>query len=582
MTLTSKTPSKNSFQLILGIIFLACIVVLPSRVPAWFDGLPWDGTEETWVVLAIIPFLLALGKKFLSFRSSIIFLVGILVLKTFLYFVAPQGGWIVKAYPKLSQEELFYSTGYCLYFKAVCDAQKPRHMSGKFNLLASEGWVKTFSTTWNRNASGIFQKPWKKKLDFPLDWAIPLTYKKYDELNPTFEIKGTLFVPEGKKFVLVAEGVEEGSLFATNKDGKNIILSPAKNFLEAKTAPFLAEGKWRISGHLKYKGSKWSLIPAWVDSNQVVTSDLGRGSLWQDGSAFKIDSNKIAFYKYLSWVGDGLLCLFLLIWAIWTASFLAKEQVLTFPLAGFSLLIIIAAILSGPTIDKALKIINQVDVTKISHLGVSIIFVTSGFLFWAYINKDFRNFHHSRIVRSIFLFFGFPSLIFFYHTWGHKLGQWYVYVPGNDMAAYQFFARRIVVGGEWFSGGESAMMGRELYPYIRALAGGLFGQSVVSWSMFDVWCVLGAATLLGSLALKFRMPPLTAFLTSLAYLGMIFTGSYRYHIGIGMSENAAMLFMILAAWFCLKPVRVKRLIFFWLLYLEYLVIGLDRIIWELL
>ena len=50
-----------------------------------------------------------------------------------------------------------------------------------------------------------------------------------------------------------------------------------------------------------------------------------------------------------------------------------------------------------------------------------------------------------------------------------------MYVGGDDMAACQFFARRIVVGGEWFSGGESAMMGRELYPYIKALAGGLFG-----------------------------------------------------------------------------------------------------------
>ena len=218
ITQTSKTTSKNSFQLILGIIFLASIVLLPSRVPAWFDGLPWNGTEETWVVLAVIPFLLALGKKFLSLRSSIVFLVGILALKTFLYFVAPQGGWVVKAYPKLSQEELFYPTGYCIYFGAVCDAQEPRHMRGKFNLLTSEGWVKTFSTTWNRNASGIFQKPWREKMDFPLDWAIPLTYKKYDELNPIFEIKGTLFVPEGKKFVLVAEGVEEGSLLAKNNN----------------------------------------------------------------------------------------------------------------------------------------------------------------------------------------------------------------------------------------------------------------------------------------------------------------------------------------------------------------------------
>ena len=559
MTLASKIFTKNSFRLILGIIFLAGIVMLPSRVPAWLDGLPWNGVAETWVVLAIIPFLFALGRRFLSFKYSIFFLAGILVVKIILYSGAPAGGWLVKAYPKMSQEELFYDTGYCVYFKDVCKRQEPRHMMGKFNLLTSEGWVKTFATTWNQNASGILQKPWRERMDFPLDWAIPLSVKRYEDLNPIYEIEGTLFVPEGKQFALIAEGVEEGSLLAKNKEGKDVVLFPVKSFAEVKQVALLPEGKWRVSGKLKYKGAQWSLIPVWVESNQAVISNMSRGSFWQDESVLSLDSNTIAFYKGLSWVSDALMCLFFLAWAIWTAGILVKEQVLTLPLAGFSSLILFVSIFFGPMIDKVLKMVNQVDVTKISHLGVSTIFAGLGFLFWTYIKKDYRIFHSSRIVRSTFVFFGLPSLVFFLHTWGHKIGQWYVFVAGNDMTGYQFFSRRIVVGGEWFTGGESAVMGRELYPYVRALAGGLFGQSVVSWSMFDVWCVLGAATLLGSLALKFRMPPLTAFLTSMAYLCMTFNGSYRYCIGQGMSENTAMLFLFLAAWFLLQARESGRI-----------------------
>jgi hypothetical protein len=552
MALVVNIFAKNSFRLFLGFVFLGTVIMLPTRVPAWFDGLPWVGDANIWVVLIIIPFLLFIGKKFLSFQYSIFFLAGLIILKAILFFGAPTGGWLVKVYPKMEQKQLYYGSGYCIFFPAICKVKEPRNTRSKFNLLTSEGWVKTFSTVWNQKASGILQQPWKEKLDFPLDWALPLSAQTYKGLNPVIEIEGTLLVPEGKQFVLIAEGVEEGNLIAKNEEGKIFTLSPLKSFAEAKQVSLLPEGQWKVSGKLKYKGPKWSLIPTWVESNQVVISNLERGNLWQDESVLYLDSKNLAFYISLSWVSDALICLFFLVWAIWTARFLIDEQVLTLPLASFSFLIFCVPILFGPMFNFALKMVNQEDLTKLSHLGISTTFAGLGFLFWTYCKNDYRNFHPSRIVQSIFLFFGLPVLCFFLYKWTPQIGQWKVFIPGDDMGGYQFISRRILVGGEWLSGGESALMGKELYPYIRAIAGGLFGQSVVSWSMFDVWSVLGAATLLGALALKFRMPPLTAFLTSMAYLCMTFIGSYRYLIGKGMSEYTAMIFIILAGWFLLQ------------------------------
>jgi hypothetical protein len=78
--------------------------------------------------------------------------------------------------------------------------------------------------------------------------------------------------------------------------------------------------------------------------------------------------------------------------------------------------------------------------------------------------------------------------------------------------------------------------------------------------------VLGAAMLLASLAIKFRLTPFIAFLTSTLFLAIFLIGAFRYHIGRGLTEILAMIFMMLAAWFlcqgregCAKRVSLATL-----------------------
>ena len=154
-----------------------------------------------------------------------------------------------------------------------------------------------------------------------------------------------------------------------------------------------------------------------------------------------------------------------------------------------------------------------------------------------------------KIGRTIFLLFG-PALLFFYSlTWWADLEHWFKVVIQDDWAGYQLFARRIIVGGEWLTGGGSAAHGKELHPYILAALHILFGQSGFSMKMLDAWSVLCAAILLAKLAIEFRLTSFAAFLTSMVFL-MIFTiGSFRYHIGRGLTETIAMILMMFAAWF---------------------------------
>jgi len=563
--------SKNLiFRFTFGGCMLALVLALSSGVPGWFDGLPWVGRLETLAVILVTPFLMALGWKFLSFRWSIFFLLTLLVLKIFLFVGAPAGGWIVKIKPNISIDLIHPEDGgFCTYLHMelpkICDRH---HFIGGFKWFGKE-WTETYATFWNKEASGILKEPWTEKHDFPLDWAIPIKAKNFDALNPTIEIDGVLLLPKTIKFAVVAEGLKEGSLLATNENGESYILSPAKNFEEAAQQEFqLPKGsRWQLSGNFRYAGDDWSLVPVIVRDDGSVSSSLGRDLLWQNKIVLSLTSWEIQLYKYLSWIMDSGICVYFLIWGFWVVRFQIKEQFLTLPLALFSILAVTFTIVLAPFVTYALELVHMSDATNVSQLGISIILVAMGYLFWSFIRKDYRSFHPDKMGRFIFILFGPALLIFFANKWWSEIGQWWQWVPGDDWTTYQFFARRIVVGGEWLTGGQSALLGKELYPYVTALSHGLFGQSSFSQRMLDVWSVLCASIILAKMALKLKLTPFTAFITSTAFLMIYLIGSFRYHIGKGLCETTAMIFMMLAAWFLYEAreggaIRIAIAIFF--------------------
>ncbi len=538
----------KTLMLLLGIIFLVLVLATPSGVTAWFDGLPWVNGSETLTLSVIVPFLLALGWRFLFLRITILSLVALFSLKIILFVGSPVGGWLVKLYPNVTPEQVSRQ----IFFK------KPD----------GDSWIRTYATSWNPQASGVLKKPWTEKLDFPLDWFLPSLSCKdtenklitmateanpkycFDDLKPILEINGAVFLPKGNRFSIVAEGVQEGSLYATNDSGESFVLLPAKNSNEAglKQYQLPKDGLWQIAGKLTYKGVNWSLIPTLISDEGETTSDLGRDILWQDGPELTEKKNMIWFYKMLSHFIDFGISFFLLVWAIWTARGLVKEQVLTLPLAFFSLLAVFISSVVGPIVKSILRGVNLSDPTNISHLGVSIIIVSMGLIFWVVWKRDSRNFQPERITKSVFLFYGVAMFPFFSHIWRHTLGKMTLWSPGDDWASYQGFARKIVVEGEWLNAGEGVFIMQPLYRYFVGIYHLLFGQSPFVQYMADVWCVLGATTLIASLAMKLRISTLVVFVGSIVYLTTNLMGGFRYHIGRGLIEQHSMIFMILAVW----------------------------------
>ena len=203
----------------------------------------------------------------------------------------------------------------------------------------------------------------------------------------------------------------------------------------------------------------------------------------------------------------------------------------------------------GPIEKSILRNIGLSDPTNIFHLGIIIVGASMGLLCWIIWKQDYRNFQPERITKSIFLFYGIMIFSCFSHVWRHILGKWTLWTPGDDWTTYQGFARKVVVGGEWLNAGEGVFIMQPLYRYFVGIYHLLFGQSAFAQQMADVWCVLGATTIIAAFAIKFRFSPILIFIVSMVYLAINLMSSLRYHIGRGLVENHAMIFMMLAAWF---------------------------------
>jgi hypothetical protein len=532
-------------NMILGVLSLGLLLVLPSGILAWYDGLPWTGEAETLLLSVIIPFLLILRWRFLSFRFSIIFLCTLLLLKVILFFGSPVGGLLVKVHPTLPKENV------ASYYP--------------FHMVKGEKWVKTYATLWNKKASGVHRASWGERMDFPLDWVLLRNNKCkqgsqaskdcFEALSVGIEIEGALLIPKGKKFALIARGVQEGTLIAINEHGKSFVLTPAKNYNDAAKAQYHlpGDGRWKISGKLEYMGFAWSFIPVLVEGNGQITKDLGRDVLWQSDDDLLDSLTRIGFYKFLSMIIDIGIILFVLAWIISAMNLMIQRGVLNWTLSMFSVLAIILPFIMAFSkvflLEKFLSIVRLSDPTKVVLIGVSIIIAGFGFLFWTQRQKDYRNFEGDRIIPSIVLLFGPALLFFFSNKWWFSLGQWQYWTAGNDWVSYQDYARKIVVEGEWLRAGEAVFILQPFYRYVVGVYHWLFGQSAFVQNMSDVWCVLGATILIVGFAIKFKISPLLIFISSIVYLSINLLGAFKVHIGRGLVEYTAMIFMILAAWF---------------------------------
>ena len=87
-------------------------------------------------------------------------------------------------------------------------------------------------------------------------------------------------------------------------------------------------------------GVDWSLVPVMINPNGEISSDLDRKALWQSGEELAGSLDYIGLFKILSLISDAGIIIFLLAWTAWIARLLVEKEILNWPLAIFSTLVV--------------------------------------------------------------------------------------------------------------------------------------------------------------------------------------------------------------------------------------------------
>jgi hypothetical protein len=503
------------FKLILCLILLAIILLLSSGVSNWFNGLPWANTMETLTVLIVLPFLIITGHRFLLTKASLIFLVTLLALKLILHLGAPSSGWKIQVSPKLENLE-----------------------NGDF--------IKTYFTVWQDDISAVLEKGWTHKKEFPIDWFTPIRLapleslnivsgsleEKFNNLSLWMSVEGVVRLPQGTKLIVLTQGTKSEEISATSLEagqkGKKISVPIVHQLAEAEKLrePTYPARDWSISGKLKYLGNSWAFQPLLMDQDGNIKKISRSNILWQDKSAIENKNFQLQIYHLSGKAFDCVLIILLLVWSAWSIQHLREQKIISLPMVLFSL---------------PVAILVWVKAFLVAGVGAIAL------VLW---RPEILSNRENNLGKKFFLIFAPALLTYFTLRWWADLGQISLWSLGDDWTTYQIFSRLIVIEGQWLEAGEPIFLHQPFYRYIVAFFHWLFGPSAFAQRLADIWCIIGTATILVPLAIRFGLSELATFFVSSLFL--VVTVEHLPNIGSGLTDYVAMFFVMLAGYLLSK------------------------------
>jgi hypothetical protein len=492
---------------------LGLVLMLPSGVEAALDGLPWMKPGEAFIAAAVIPLLLLLNRKWLSFRPALLFISLLCALKIFLALASPQAGWCIRVY-----------TG-------SQDAK-------------AERLARTWESLWCKGCSAILSKPMDSPHELPAEWLNRLDEPERSTATPIIQLSGYAVVPRGWGLAVAVSGIKGGLIRARDANGRLYEVPFFKHNLGHKK-PFAggeASGVLAIKGRLafgSFKESPWSLAPLLISPEGQAMPARGKGVLWQDKASAAQSVFRVSLFRALARSVDWGVGLWLLGWLASALIGLFRGKVLTASVAG--------AALTGLAIWWALL-----------HWGNNPLFVPHGAAFAAlgvltilYFRKGASE--APRPGLAVLLVIGPILLIHFGQQWAAEAGRFTLYSLGDDWLTYQRHASDIVLGGDYLMVRRQPVLYEQpLYRYVAAFLHVLFGQSTLAQNLLDVWSAIGGAALIAALAAGIGTASGWAFLAAWLYANFELGDRFLLHIGCGLQEHSAMLFMLLVAWAALR------------------------------
>jgi hypothetical protein len=559
----NRTGVTKNIQLILSIMLLAITLSLSSGASSWFNGLPWASPAETITMVILIPFLIIIGRYFLSTKSSIIFLVILLILKLILHIGAPLSGWKVKVAPDLKNLE-----------------------NGDF--------MRTYFTPWQKDVSAILEKGWTNNKEFPIDWFLPVSWSmssgkswtpkvSLEHLNISLgsmetkkknfftwmTVEGVVRLPEGTQLILLTQGTKLEELNAISPKGENLSIPIVHSLEEVEALEKLPPSSrdWSISGKFKYLNlmDSWAFQPLLVNQDGNIISKSGNGAFWQNDSALDIEEAEIKFYWLLGKIFDCGLLVFLLLWFFRSMQRLWVQKVLSTPIIILGLL---GTVLTGLQVflrnqlASLFSVEPQIWTINTHYLAVTICVIGAGILAYTLWRHEFLLNRENSLGLIVFLLFAPAVLSYSTIFWWSDIARITFWTLSDDWTIYQYFSRLIVVDGQWLEAGEPVFMYQPLYRYFVAFFHWLFGPSAFAQRLSDSWFTLGTAIILVHLAIRFGLSAFTAVFTSMIFLSVAVGQFIDFNLmGTGLGTYTQLFFVMAAGFFLSqRPTNYNRVL----------------------
>jgi hypothetical protein len=487
-------------------------LALPSGVEALFDGLPLSRKPEVWVAAAILPFLLILGRKFLRLKAAAWILAALAALKLGLFLLCPASGWEMRVYASPQAKE-------------------------------QGAWEQTYASILRPGVSQILDKPLSKGREFPIEWMNRLQDR--NNLWLGVELTGFMRLPQNAGLALMASGCRAAKAWVTDRHGhkRKIPLVPDMAAAATLIPEILPQGRGKVSVYLEYQKGNWTLLPIMLLPGKIVRPVFKQGILWRSPSCLHTPDWSLSLMGLLSQVMDYGFLGWLGAWCLWCAAALWRSKILNIPIMILSLAAVILPRLMHLWVSSP---------DKLAPLAWGVFGaggLLAGLLIWR--RRDWPSGDGS-LAQAVLLVLGPGVLSYFLELWSGQLASMSFYSLGDDWLTYQNFAREIFVNGDWAHLSRPVFHLQPLYRYMVGILHLVFGQSPLAQNLLDVWAMLGAGALIAAVGCKMKLSPMVLALGVWLYFSVELGTNLHTHLGRGLQEHVAMLFMMLTAWAAAK------------------------------
>jgi len=509
-----RSPLATSPRALLALAGLAGLVVclaLPSGVESPLDGLPWSRRVETWLALALLPWLAILGWRELARPWALAGVATLLLIKLGLAAWAPVAGWEARV------------------FASARD-------------WANHHPQPTWEAFWRPGQGARLDKPWLKGREFPVEWFNGRPFPPDNQFRLWLELGGQATLPPGAGLVLLAGGLDQPPRVETvSRAGVRLPLpvvgDPAQ--VAALDPESIPRGHLRVAGCLVYGPGNWTLVPLLVQPDGRVEPAFRRGVLWRDPGCLDQADCFRWIWRGLARAGELGLGLLLAAWGVAALRAQWRRGRCDPRLAGVALAVGLTPWLLG-RLGWGPDPVWRAGAGAVLGLG----------LLWldAWRRPEVWHGRRNGLGLVVLMALGPGTLAAFLGLWDSHLGVMRFFHPGDDWTSYQNVAREIFLGGDWLDRAHPVWHLQPLYRYLVGTMHALGGQATLAQDLLDVWSALGGIALTAALGARLGLTPLWSLGAALLVALPEFAGPFRHHLGRGLQEHAAMLAMLLAAW----------------------------------